>query len=104
MEDRRYFNISISKKGLEFIQKHNSFCENKIKHILSPFSESEKDTFHQLLDKFIYHCISSEDSMRLVCMQCGAKYEGNCYVGHIKNECFFNLQNYRANDISEQDT
>jgi DNA-binding MarR family transcriptional regulator len=89
--DRRYYNIAISGKGARFIEDHDALYDDRIAGILSNFSESEKKTFHRMLDKFIYHSIVVEENLSLFCMQCGGKYEGNCMISTIKEKCFFNV-------------
>ena len=94
-KDRRYFDLSLSKKGAKLIHDYHTYCDGKIKDIFSHFTKNEREIFHQLLDKYIYYCINDEKNLSLFCMQCGGTYEGNCMIGSIKHQCFFKIKNDR---------
>lgn len=89
--DRRYYNISISPKGIRLVEDHDALHDERIARILSNFSDGEKEIFHRMLDKFIYHSIVVEENLSLFCMQCGGKYEGSCMISTIKEKCFFSV-------------
>ncbi len=90
-EDRRSVRVSILRSGRAIVERYNEIHNQKINTILSYFSKDEEKHFSNLLDKYIYHLIGTEDSFSLFCLQCGGKYEGICPVGEHQNDCYFQV-------------
>jgi len=91
-KDRRAMCVSLRDAGEKIIQTYNEISQKKIKSILLNFNSDEQKLLSQFLDKYIIHSLDLEQNIRLICMQCGGKYEGQCYIGDHREGCYFKLQ------------
>jgi len=89
--NRRAVSVGLLKKGQKLIAEYQTISEKNIKTILAAFSKEEKTHLGGLLDKYIARCIEMAEQLRVFCIQCGGKYEGDCPVGKQQQKCYFQM-------------
>lgn len=89
-KDRRHIKISLLKEGQEIVESYNNVRDLYQSNALSAFSNDEKQTFLNLIRKYIRNSIDPKENLDMICMLCDGSCGEDCVIKQCKGMCSHN--------------
>ncbi len=95
LQDRRKKELILTSDGSQVVDRFDEICQYNRQGVLENFTDSEKEQFNHLLEKYIKTRLAMDDSLDLKCLECGAKYgeKNDCPAGGRDKVCLYTIIN-----------
>jgi len=85
--DRRSVALALRPFGQATIERHDEVSERKLTKIMAQFSNQEKVSLLDYLQRIIRFTIAEEQDIDMVCFQCNGECGDECVVSELEGSC-----------------
>lgn len=90
--DRRSAMLSLTKLGERLIMNYNANRNRRQEKLEEYFTAEEMGLFEEFIERYINSCISYQEGLDLVCMQCDGHFSDNCGFKEISDSCYYKVR------------